>query len=186
MSALPATETRFPGTGCLLCIAAASMANSKLTTHTRTLGPEDLPKLKQQAAELIRKKGAEAVIIEEPLVVSDLPSASQKGPNQSLKDFTALKAKYGVDKLVVFEILFLGMQRSYSSYIPTSDPKATLLGFGYLVNLSNNSFEWFAPVNIVKSSEGAWDEAPAFPGLTNAYYQTVEAGKDAFLKPLAD
>ncbi|QDQ29368.1 hypothetical protein FNU76_16960 [Chitinimonas arctica] len=186
MSALPAANTDFPGAGCLLCLAAASVANSKLTTHTKTLGPEDLPKLKQQAAELIRKKGAEAVIIEEPLVVDDLPSASQKGPNQSPKDFAALKAKYGVDKLFVFDIQFLGMQRPYSSYIPSSDPKAVMLGFGYLVNLSNNSYEWFAPVNIVKSSEGAWDEAPAFPGLTNAYYQVVEAGKDAFLKPLAN
>jgi hypothetical protein len=33
----------------------------------------------------------------------------------------------------------------------------------------------------MKSAESTWDEAPTFPGLTNAYYQALELAKDAFL-----
>jgi hypothetical protein len=39
------------------------------------------------------------------------------------------------------------------------------------------------PVELAKGSDGPWDESPSFPGLTNAYFQVLEMGKDAFLKP---
>src|ERR1700737_1054184 len=42
----PKIDTQFPGAGCLLCLAAASAANSSLTSYTHTLNPEELPKLK--------------------------------------------------------------------------------------------------------------------------------------------
>ena len=38
-------------------------------------------------------------------------------------------------------------------------------------------------VAIARSSEGPWDEPPKFPGLSNAYFQTVELGRDTFLQP---
>src|SRR2546426_4486990 len=67
MSALPKVDTQFPGAACLLCLAAASVANSELTTYTRTLPYEDLPKLKDQVAEILRKKGTNATVIAEDL-----------------------------------------------------------------------------------------------------------------------
>lgn len=36
MTPLPKVDTYFPGASCLLCLAAASIANSSLTTHTQT------------------------------------------------------------------------------------------------------------------------------------------------------
>jgi hypothetical protein len=185
MTALPKVDTELPGAGCLLCLAAASVANSSLTTHARTLPHEDLPNLKNELANVLRKKGVDAMVVAEELKLDALPDAGAKGANVARKDFSALQQKYKIDKLLVIDINALGFVRNYSAYIPTSDPKAQLRGMGYLVNLKTNTYEWYEPVFVLKSADKAWDEPPKFPGLTNAYYQVIELGKDNFLKALA-
>jgi hypothetical protein len=60
-----------------------------------------------------------------------------------------------------------------------------LQGVGYIVNLKNNTYEWYLPVLVTKAADQNWDEPPKFPGLTNAYFQALEIGKDSFLRPLA-
>jgi hypothetical protein len=186
MTPLPKVDTHFPGAGCLLCMAAASVANSSLTTHTQKLPYEDLPGLKEQVAALLRKRGAEVTVIAEPIMLDALPGAKTEGPNLARKDHTALRDKYNVDKLVVLNVATLGMWRTYSAYIPTSDPKGAFIGLGYMVNLRTNAYEWYEPVGIYLAASGNWDEPPGFPGLTNAYYQALEQGKDRFLKPFGN
>ncbi|AIF47595.1 hypothetical protein [Dyella japonica] len=183
MTTLPKVDVYTPGAGCLLCMAAASMANSKLTTYSHSLPEEGLPKLKDDVATLLRKRGLDAVVINEDIDVSKLPSAKSSGADMAKKDFSSLRAKYSVDHLVVIQIQEVGFERPYSAYIPSSDPKGVVIGLGYEVNLANNTYEWYSPVNIHVAAEGKWDEPPTFPGLTNAYFQALETGKDTFLKP---
>ncbi|NTV10506.1 MAG: hypothetical protein HGA47_06990 [Zoogloea sp.] len=185
MTALPKPDTQFPGAGCLMCLAAASIANSSLTAHVKTLSHEDLPQLKSEVASLLRNRGADVVVIDEELKLDTLSDYGSKGPNIAPKNFSPLQQKYRVDKLLVIDITALGFTRTYSSYIPTSDPKGLVQGTGYIVNLKNNTYEWYLPVMITKSSDQGWDEPPKFPGLTNAYYQALEMGRDSFLKPLS-
>ncbi len=185
MTALPKLDTQLPGAHCLLCLMLASGANSSLTTHARTLPYEDLPRLKHEAADLLRKKGNDVTVIEEDLKLDDLPDFGAKETNFARKDFSSLRQKFKIDRLLVINITGLGFIRTYSAYIPTSDPKALLEGTGYIVNLKNNSYEWYEPISITKSTDLNWDEPPTFPGLTNAYFQVLEIGKDSFLKPLA-
>jgi hypothetical protein len=166
-------------------MAAAAMANSSLTAHTQALSTEELKSVKADLAGLIRKKGAEAKVIDEELDVAALPDYGTKGPDLAPKDFSSLQQRYAIDKVLVVEIGALGMVRAYSNYFPTSDPKAVLSGRGYIVNLRNNAYEWFVAVNVTKSAEGSWDEPPDFPGLTNAYFQALELGKDALLQPFS-
>jgi hypothetical protein len=186
MTALPKVDTQLPGAGCLLCLAAASIANSSLTTHAHNLPYEDLPKLKNDVADSIRKKGTDVMLIAEDINIDALPNYDTEGPNIARKDFSSLQKKYKIDKLLVINITALGFLRTYSSYIPTSDPKALLQGTGYIVNLNNNTYEWYLPVKVIKSAENRWDEAPEFPGLTNAYFQALEIGKESFLKPFSN
>jgi len=185
MSPLPKVDTHLPGASCLLCLAAASVANSSLTSHAGTLPLEDLPKLKAEAADALRKKGLSVVVIEEDVKVGDLPAFNSQQPNTARKDFSSLRDKYKLDKLLVIDITALGFQRTYSAYVPTSDPKGILRGSGYIVNLQNHVLEWYQPVEILKSADGKWDEPPKFPGLSNAYFQALELGRDSFIKPLA-
>lgn len=186
MTALPPVEMNLPGAGCLLCMAAASVANSSLSTHTKTLPYEDLPKLKSQVAQALGKKAKDVVVIDAALDLTTLPDAASKGPNLATKDFSSLQKKLGVDKLLVIEIKAVGMERVYSGYIPTGAPLSVLDGAGYLVNLGNNTYEWYKPVRVTRAADGNWDEPPKFPGLTNAYFQVLEMGKDEFVKPFTE
>ena len=183
MTPSPKVSTSFPGASCLLCIAAASVANSSLTSYVETLPPEDLAALKTRIAAALQKKGVDAVVIPDDIKPDSFPSASAKGPSLAEKDFSSLRAKYKIDKLVLIDVTTLGVERSYSAYVPTGDPKAVLRGTGFLVNLSTQAYEWYLPVNVLKSADGKWDEGPKFPGLTNAYYQALEIGKDNFVDP---
>ncbi|MEW6563507.1 MAG: hypothetical protein AB1400_09815 [Pseudomonadota bacterium] len=183
MTALPKLDTYFPGADCLLCYATASAMNSKLTAHTKTLTYEGLPNLKEEVASLLRNKGADVVVINESINVSGLKSASQKGENVAPKDFTSLQQKYGVDRLLVIDISKLGFIRNYSAYIPVGAPSAQLRGLGYMVNLRSNKYEWYEEVWVLQGAEGNWDEPPKFPGLTNAYFQALEMGRNRLLKP---
>jgi hypothetical protein len=184
MTPLPKVDTSLPGASCLLCLMAANIANSSLTTHAKTLPYEDLPKLKEAIAEMVRKRGAEPVIIDEPLRLDDLPKATAAGDNRATRDFSALQKKYQLDKLLLIDFTQLGFERSYSAYVPTSDPKGVLRGSGSLIDLKTQSLDWYQPVIQMRSAEGAWDEPPKFPGLTNAYFQVIELGKDQLLGPL--
>jgi hypothetical protein len=183
MSPMPKVDTFFPGADCLLCLAAASVANSSLTRHTQALATDDLRSLKSEVSELLRKRGAMVIAINDDLKVRDLPKAKTEGPNRARKDFSALKSQYQVDKLLVIELDTVGMWRTYAAYFPTSDPKAIVSGRGYIVNLADNSYEWYEGFNFLRAADGKWDEPPTFPGLTNAYYQAVEASRDAIKKP---
>jgi hypothetical protein len=184
MTALPKVDTYFPGADCLLCIAAASVANSSLTTHSKSLGYEDLSRLKALLSELIRKRGGEAVVIAEDIKLDAYPDRKVgDGVNESRKDFSALQAKHRIDKLLLVDIGAIGFRRTYAAYFPTSDPKAILTGSGALIDLKTQVFDWYGPLAIARASDGAWDEPPKYPGLSNAYFQMLELGKDEVLKP---
>jgi hypothetical protein len=176
-------DTVFPGASCLLCMGVVSLANSSLTSYTQTLSRDDLLPLKDQLAAQIHKKGPTVIVIPDPIQFNGLPDFPNPGPNIFKKDVSSLRSKYGVDKLLVVQIDTLGMVRTYSAYFPTSEPKATIEGVAYIVNLNSNAYEWYLPLHVVKSADGPWDEAPKFPGLTNAYYQVVESTKDEVLGP---
>ncbi|MES2948300.1 MAG: hypothetical protein V4858_07140 [Pseudomonadota bacterium] len=185
MTALPKVDTYLPGAGCLLCLAVASGMNSKLTAHAATLSYEELPNLKNEVASLLRKNGAAVTVIEEELDLKALPDAATKGINLAGKDFSSLQRKHQIDRLLVINVNMIGFERTYSGYIPTSDPKSLFEGLGYIVNLKTNTYDWYQPVRVLKSADQAWDEPPKFPGLTNAYFQSLEMGKDQFLQPFA-
>lgn len=186
MPALPKVDTYFPGADCLLCYAFASASNSALTKHTETLGHEDLAALKEDVVAVLRKKDVEVVAIKEPIDLKALPDIRTEVPTAARKDYSTLRAKYGVDSLLVINVGQLGYVRTYASYVPTSDPKATVSGSAYMVDLKSNTYSWYLPLNISRSASEKWDEPPKFPGLTNAYFQAVEASRDSILKPLAE
>ena len=183
MTALPKVDTSFPGAGCLLCMATAATANSSLTKHTHMLAAEDLLTLKDGIANRLRKKNVDVTVIAENLDIKQLKDLSGGGVNIAKKDFKALKDKYKVDHLVVIDITSVGFVRNYASYISTGDPTAELAGTISVVNLSTNAYDFFLEINQSKGAEGAWNEPPDFPNLTNAFYSVVESGKDAVQHP---
>lgn len=186
MTKVPKPDTQFPGAACLLCYAAASVANQSLTNYAGTLSTADLTVVQDDIAARLRARNAEVVIIATPLDLDTLPTFRGTGTNQPNKDFSDLRRQYRIDRLVVIRIAAIGFSRNYASYIPTSDPSGFIDGAGSMVDLATNSYEWYMPFHIVKGSEGPWDEPPKFPNLTNAYFQVIEMGKDRFAEAWAE
>ena len=178
-----APDLYLPGAGCLLCLGAATIANSSLNTYSKTLKTDEMVQVRAEIVEALRKKGVDAVAIDGQLDIDKLPDL-KLGVNMASKDFTPV-AK-GFDHIVVINVQQLGFVRNYAAYVPTSDAKATVSGIAYMVNLKTNAYEWFDHVSITRSADGAWDEAPAFPGLTNAYFQAIEQAKDRMKAPFAE
>jgi len=183
MSELPKANTSFPGASCLLCLAAASVANSSLTTHAHTLSTEEVASYRANLIEALRKKGFEVSDLPGSLDVSKLPDAHDKDPMHAKKNFSSLKAKYAVDRLCVLEVAQVGFERPYAAYIPTGAPQAVIRGKAYMVDLASNTYDWYEPIEVSTPAEGAWDEPPAFPGLTNAYFQAIEKARDLYVGP---
>lgn len=183
MADLPKPDTQFPGAGCLLCLAVANGAHASLSKEVQSFSTDELKPLPGQLVSLLRKQGIDAVLINDPLKVSDLPDLGAADPtNKSRKSFAALKNKHQLDRLLVVDVGSLGVWRSYSAYVPTDVPRAVLNGSASLINLSTHALEWYLPVALSRAAEGAWDE-PKFPGLTNAYFQVLETGMDMIKKP---
>lgn len=186
MTKVPELDMTYPGAGCLLCLAAASAANSTLSGYVETLSDEDLPAIKAELAKRLKAKGIEVVVIEAPIDLSKLPKNDGDAPNTSRIDFSSFKKDQGLTHLFVIDVTYLGMQRAYSSYVPTGAPQGVMQGSSFVVNLDNHVFEWYQPLNVSKGVTDEWDEPPQFPALTNAYYQALETGKDMILTPFAN
>ena len=186
MTALPKADMFLPGADCLLCYALASATNATLSKYASTLPNDDVAQLKGQLVQRLRAKGTDAVVIDEDLNLEALPTRTEETVNGTKKDFSPLRQKYSVDRLLVVAIQRMGIERHYSGYISNGDPKGVFRGVGYLVNLKTNTYEWYEPISILRAADSQWDEPPKFPGLTNAYFQALETGKDLLLKPLQD
>lgn len=187
MTRIPQPDIYLPGADCLLCMAVASSANSELSNHVKSLPNEDVLELKPNMAELLKAKGTAVLVLEESFDLEALSSYSNAGvEGVAKKDFRSFREKYDIDKLLVIQVGSIGFKRTYASYVPTSDPKGWFYGAGYLVDLTSNRYEWYEPIEVEKSADGNWDEPAKFPGLTNAYFQAIELGKDRFYRAFKD
>ncbi|ABE56434.1 hypothetical protein Sden_3158 [Shewanella denitrificans OS217] len=170
--------TNIYGAGCLLCYGVASAANSSLSSHLESLSTEDITSIKQVLLEGYRKQSSSVEFVNiDPKEFKKLKKF--KGELGFAKqDFRSLKDKLNIDVLVVLNIVEHGAFRSYSSYIPTSDPQGYVNGLVYSVDLSTNQYLQYLQADKKVAVEGEWDEPKVFPGVTNAYYQAVESVKD--------
>ena len=168
-----------PGAACLLCIAVAETANAALSQHVDTISVEnDLSELKTTIAERLEEKGIQVQVIDEFIDLNDLASFRSKLENSAKKDFSSFKNDNNLTHLVVIKFGLIGMHRTYSNYIPTSDPKGVFSGVIYLVDLESNTYESYEAFEIFKAAGGKWKEPPAYPALTNSFYQAIEMGKE--------
>jgi len=186
MDELPPTDTDFPGAACLLCIAVARGAHSDLSTQVQSLQPEGLDAIPMRMAEVLRAKGAHVTLVTDRLKIDELENNPTKedGAPVHAKDFRPLAKRLDADKLIVLSFFRQGVIRSYSSYVPTDAPKAYVTGVGYMVDLRTNSYDWYSPLEVYKPADGAWNEPPTFPGLTNAYYQVLVEASDTMVSRL--
>jgi len=178
VSDIPKVTTSFPGASCLLCYAAASLANSSLTKQVETYEAKQLQQTKDSVIKALQSKGLEVVVIDSLIKESTLKKLSKPKNPHVVRDHSIYKEQKGIDQLLVINFYFVGVSRAYSSYVPTSAPQATVNAQFYMIDTAANDYTLFDPINIVRGAEGEWDKPPTFPGITNAFYQAEEAAVD--------
>jgi len=184
LDTLPKVNTYFPGAGCLLCLAAAEIANSSVTDHVQALSIEDIDDIVADVESALDEKGLESVLVTKKMDLEKMSkfSAPDAGPDQVIqyarKDFRSLKSSLGVDKLVLIDINQVGVIRSYQSYIPTTGPMGYLYGEVAIIDLNDNSYKMYESVNIKTVVVGEWDEPTTFPGITTAFYEALNILKE--------
>ncbi len=184
MDSLPAPTMTYPGAGCLLCLAAASAGNQDLTKHAKTLSTDDIQSFVKEAEMALKNAGIAVQEIESnQIVIKDLPKFSSKELNTAKKNFGKLKDTYSASKYLVIDINYAGIQRTYSSYVATSEPHAVVAGALYLVDSATNKYDWYVPLSIKRFADGPWKEKPDFPNMTNAYYQAIEDARQKLISP---
>lgn len=182
---VPKPSVALPGADCLLCIAAASAMNSSLIDHFESLSTEDLANIKNELATELNNHGVRTKIIDAFEDLEDLPKFKSDLANAAARDFSVFKSKFNATHVLVVKVTQVGAIRPYASYVPTSSPSATIQGAAYLVDVTTNTYDWYLPIAINRNSDGEWDEPPAFPGLTNAYYQVLAIAREQILAPFA-
>jgi hypothetical protein len=181
MTAIPERDFYIYGADCLLCIMAAQTANSSVSTHTATLSDEELPKIKQKMAEVLKEQGVDAVVLDDAVIFDVLPKNKSDLENASEFDFSTYKTSHNLTHLLIVEVNRLGMTRGYSAYFPVTDPRTIFSAKSYLVDLEDNTFDFYYLIELEKSAHENWDEPPLFPALTNSYYQVLAEGKDKII-----
>jgi uncharacterized protein YcfL len=178
VGSVPKITTSFPGAGCLLCLASASLANSSLTKQVETYKASQLQKTKENLIAKLKTKDIEVIEVDS-LVKESAMKKHPAPPNKHItKDYSIYKTRNNVDQILVVNFSFVGVTRSYSSYIPNGAPLASISAEVYMIDTKTNNYTIFDPINITRGAEGEWDKPPTFPGITNAFYQAEEAAVD--------
>ncbi len=167
----------------MLCIGAAALANSSLTKQVETFQAAELAKTQAMIAQQLKAKGYEVVVINSLIPEKKLAKIKPEVGSTISKNYAVYKTQHNVDQLLVVNFFGLGAVRQYSSYVPVSAPQATVSAQFYMIDTARNSYNLYAPINIVKSADGEWDAPPTFPAMTNAFYQAEEEAVDLLKKP---
>ncbi|NHN38988.1 hypothetical protein G8764_16890 [Pseudomaricurvus alcaniphilus] len=177
ISEIPAPDVFLPGAGCLLCVAVAEGNHATLSKNVDTFDTSELQSLPEEIKHKLESKGLEVVVLSEKFSGKALKKIKSSDPQSPKFDYSSFANDSDITHLLVVEIQGLGIHRNYSSYVPVGDPQGWFSALSYMVDLRTNTYAWYKPVQIFKASDIVWDEPPAFPGLTNAYYQALAEGK---------
>ncbi|MDO6705607.1 hypothetical protein [Photobacterium sp. 1_MG-2023] len=166
--------THIFGANCLLCYGIAAALTSDLDTHLEnTLTDEELDKMKDLVLSEYATRSKQVRLVDLGMDISELKDFD-KGLGFARKDFTVLKEKMDLDALVVFQIYQHGAYRSFSNYIPNTDPQGYVSGLLYTVDLKTNAYFQYLDISEKVQPVGEWDEPTQFPSVTTSYYQAVE------------
>jgi hypothetical protein len=158
----------------LLDMAINSEMTSDLGNYVEKLDVSEFKRTQTELASVLEQRGMTPVLVAEPVDAATLPPHEGEKKDFAPHDFRGLREKYHADRALFIEIKQLGFQRSYYGFVPTSDPVAILRGTAMVVDLRTNGLLWYQPLAETRPADGAWDNPPDYPGLTNALYQTME------------
>lgn len=189
---IPQPEAHKTGGQGLLDIAINNANASELGEHLAKQDVQQINKTTDKMFSYLRGKGFNVVKIEDQIDAESLKEVSlsddeSKKIYYTNRDFTPLKTKYNIDKIVLVTLDKVGTIRNYYGFVPLGAPSGYSKAVGQIINLENNQLEWNYVIDQqIPTSESEWDVPPSFPGLTKAMYtafnQTQELLFNEFTK----
>ncbi|MFT7235388.1 MAG: hypothetical protein ACI9QV_000965 [Methylophagaceae bacterium] len=177
MTKVPPRDMYIYGANCLMCVVAAKSANSLLSRHIERLGDENLPSIKDKIADVLKEHKVDVRILDEVFSSKGLPENKSNLENACNFDYSSYKKPHNLTHLLIIEVNKLGITRGYFAHFPVTDPRTIFSTNIYLVDLETNTFDFYYPIELEKSTHHIWNEPPMYPALTNSYYQVLEEGK---------
>lgn len=110
--------------------------------------------------------------------VSVVPYNSQVSDDQ--KEYTRL-AINNSDKVLVIKLEAIGAKRDYYAMVPTGAPQGYCVMSGELINVADNKVLWRYTATSAQPVQGAWDQPPAYPNLTNAIELAANSARQELL-----
>ena len=182
---MPEPRTLKMGAQGLLDIGINALMADSLTKYLNGLNQDDFREAGKVIATHFSKHGVPTKLIPEELDLATVPKAQNPEKGFAKLDFASLKAKYGVEQLVVLQVNASGTIRSYYGFIPTSAPKGYFSCNGMLVDLNNNKLLWTASAVQQVPVEDPWDQASeSYPHITAAFYRALEGAKTSVVRDL--
>src|SRR5471030_1638856 len=183
ITVMPEPELAVTGHQGILGYVINRGVNSRLIDAVEKWQVSSLNTLPDVIVAKLQAKGYKARRIYEPV---DLSAYKETGFREGYMDhdMSAIKARYGVDRLLLLNVFTVGATRSYYVYIPLSVPKAQVSGQGMLIDLSDNKLMWFQPFATVLAAHGEWDE-PTYSSLSKAFYQAVDSSRQQMITPFS-
>lgn len=167
----------------ILDLAINTGVNSKLSEHVSTWDLADVNTLPDAIIAKLEAKGYKTKRIEERIDLSKYKETKFKEGYME-RDISALKATYGIDRLLLVAIDSTGATRSYYSVVPTSAPIPLVAGRGILVDVQDSRLRWFKPFVVTQPAQGEWDQ-PTYSNLSNAFYQAVDSSRQVIVTPFS-
>lgn len=164
----------------LLDYAIVMGVMSDVASYSETLELSDFETLGGSLEESLSASGYSVVRIPTFDTLDSFKDLNQKDTDSvvyAYKDFSSLASEYGVSKLLLVNLTQAGISRNYNGFLPLDDPHAIITVSGQVIDLSNNQLLWNYTRTKKKFANGAWDEAPSYPGLTEGYYVAMEEMK---------
>lgn len=188
---MPKPTAHKGGSQGLLDILINNENASDLETHLQTLDVSSIKNVAFKMSKYLKGKGLKVKTFKNTLnldALSDFEAENNDAKKiyYADRDYRGLKKKYGVDKLLVVNIVRIGTLRTYHGFIPTGDPSGLSHLGGYVVDLSNNQLEWKQTVvNQIPHNSAEWDAPPKFDALTKAMYTAFKQSKSMLFNHFA-
>lgn len=179
----PQAKMTLPGAGCLLCLAVAHAANASVSDHVKTLPTSEFSDVVESVQASLQDRNVKIQQVPS-LPFSRLPRFRGISDTYAERDHRILKNMIEADHLLVMRVRHVGVERTYANYVATSSPQGTVLGELYIVDLTDNQYHLYLPIEFRVPVNGEWDEPPTFPGITMAYYEAIERAKLAINQAL--
>jgi hypothetical protein len=169
----------------ILDVAINQLMDVRLRRRLNQVDLIGFTSLGDRFASELRNRRIAARILEQTLDLDAYPKSGSKDADAFERDLGELKAREGLDFLIILGVAGWGTIRDYYGVIPLNDPKGYVNVMGRLVDLNSGRLLWQTkhPVGLSRVEvEGDWDQPPDYPNLLVAVDKAIAKGKNFLVR----